>query len=87
LSHISLGGDFEKIGDRVKDIFEEEIRKNWPYPYPYVVRDTMWYSAFGEESVAYGAAGMVLNALFGVLEIMEGIKFTRNVRNSLVVFS
>ena len=87
LSHIILGGDFEKIGDKVKDIFEEEIRKNWPYPYPYVVRDTMWYSAFGEQAVAYGAAGMVLNALFGDLEIMEGIRFTRNVRNSLVVFS
>lgn len=87
LSHLILGGDFEKIGDKVKDIFEEEIRKNWPYPYPYVVRDTMWYSAFGEEAVAYGAAGMVLNALFGDVEIMEGKKFTRNVRNSLVVFS
>ena len=87
LSHIILGGDFEKIGDKVKDIFEQEIRKNWPYPYPYVVRDSMWYSAFSDQAVAYGAAGMVLNALFGDLEIMEGIKFTRNVRNSLVVFS
>ena len=87
LSHIILGGDFEKIGDKVKDIFEEEIRKNWPYPYPYIVRDTMWYSAFGEEAVAFGAAGMVLNALFGDLEIMEGLRFTRHVKNSLVVFS
>jgi predicted NBD/HSP70 family sugar kinase len=87
LSHIILGGAFERLGDHVKDVFEEEIRKNWPYPYPYIVRDSIWYSAFGEQAVAYGASGMVLNALFGDFEIMEGLRFTRNVKNNLVVFS
>ena len=87
LSHIILGGAFERLGDQVKDVFEQEIRKNWPYPYPYVVRDSIWYSAFGEQAVAYGASAMVLNTLFGDIEIMEGLRFTRNVKNNLVIFS
>lgn len=86
LSHIILGGAFEELGDHVKDVLEAEIRKNWPYPYPYEVKQNIWYSSFGDRAVAYGAAGMVLNTLFGDLEVMEGTTLRRNVRSNLVVF-
>jgi predicted NBD/HSP70 family sugar kinase len=86
LSHIILGGAFEQLGDLAKDILEEEIKKNWPYPYPYEIKQNIWFSSFGERSVAFGSAGMVLNALFGDQEIMEGNNHTLNLRNSLIVF-
>jgi len=71
LSHIILGGAFEELGDRVVDIIEEEVKKNWPYPYPYTFKDNIWYSSFGEQAVAYGAAGMVLNKLFTDIEVLK----------------
>ena len=86
LSHIILGGAFEELGDHTKDILEEEIIKNWPYPYPYDVKQHIWYSSFGERAVAYGAAGMVLNTLFGDMEVMEGRNHTINLRSNLMVF-
>jgi predicted NBD/HSP70 family sugar kinase len=86
LSHVILGGAFEQLGDHVVDVLEQEIKKNWPYPYPYKVKQNIWYSSFGDRAVAYGAAGMVLNTLFSDLEVMEGTTFKRNVRNNLVVF-
>jgi len=64
LSHVILGGAFEQLGDHVIDVLESEIKSNWPYPYPYQVKQNIWYSSFGDRAVAYGAAGMVLNTLF-----------------------
>lgn len=87
LSHIILGGAFEELGDEVKDIMEREIRKNWPYPYEYTVRENILYSSFGKKAVAYGAAGMVLNTLFGEAEVMEGLSRRRNLQHGIVVFS
>lgn len=69
LSHVILGGSFERFDKEVMDIFEEEIRKNWPYPYE--VKKHIWMSSFGDRAVAYGAAGMVLNKLFSDLETFE----------------
>lgn len=71
LTHIILGGQFERYDQDVAAILEEEIKKNWPYPYAYEVRKNIWLSAFGDQAVAYGAAGMVLNKLFSDLEILE----------------
>ncbi len=71
LTHIILGGQFERYDQDVSAILEEEIKKNWPYPYAYEVRKNIWLSAFGDQAVAYGAAGMVLNKLFSDLEILE----------------
>ncbi len=87
LSHIILGGAFEELGDHVKDIMEREIRKNWPYPYAYTVKENIWYSSFGERAVAYGAAGMVLNTLFGEADVLEGLSRRRNLQQAIVVFS
>jgi predicted NBD/HSP70 family sugar kinase len=86
LSHVILGGAFEQLGDHVIDVLESEIKKNWPYPYPYQVKQNIWYSSFGDRAVAYGAAGMVLNTLFSDLEVMEGTTFKTHMRNNLVVF-
>jgi predicted NBD/HSP70 family sugar kinase len=71
LSHVILGGYFERYDQDVFRIFEEEIRANWPYPYPYEIDHNIWLSSFGDKAVAYGAAGMVLNKLFTDLELME----------------
>jgi predicted NBD/HSP70 family sugar kinase len=86
LSHVILGGAFEQLGDHVIDVLESEIKKNWPYPYPYQVKQNIWYSSFGDRAVAYGSAGMVLNTLFSDLEVMEGTTFKTHMRNNLVVF-
>jgi predicted NBD/HSP70 family sugar kinase len=86
LSHVILGGAFEQLGDHVIDVLESEIKSNWPYPYPYQVKQNIWYSSFGDRAVAYGAAGMVLNTLFSDLEVMEGTTFKTHMRNNLVVF-
>jgi predicted NBD/HSP70 family sugar kinase len=69
LSHVILGGFFERYGKQVSQIISEEIRKNWPYPYEN--KNNIWLSSFGNQAVAYGAAGMVLNKLFSDLEIFE----------------
>ena len=74
LTHIILGGDFERYGVVVADILEEEIIKNWPYKYAYENRKTIWFSSFSDKAVAYGAAGMVLNKLFSDLEILDEFK-------------
>ncbi|MCF7946133.1 MAG: ROK family transcriptional regulator [Spirochaetia bacterium] len=71
LTHIILGGQFGRYDQEVAEIFEEEIKKNWPYPYAYEVKKNIWLSSFGDQAVAYGAAGMVLNKLFSDLEILE----------------
>ena len=69
MSHVILGGYFERFDQQAARIFEEEIRKNWPYPYE--IKRHIWLSSFGDQAVAYGAGGMVLNKLFSDLEIME----------------
>lgn len=86
MSHIILGGAFDELGPRVKDIFEQEIKKSWPYPYTPDIKKSIWYSSFADRAVAYGAAGMVLNTLFSDLEVMEGTSLMRNLREGLVVF-
>ncbi|WP_245540165.1 ROK family transcriptional regulator [Sediminispirochaeta bajacaliforniensis] len=86
MSHIILGGAFDELGPRVKDIFEQEIKKSWPYPYTPDIKKSIWYSSFADRAVAYGAAGMVLNTLFSDLEVMEGTSLMLNLREGLVVF-
>ena len=87
LSHVILGGAFEELGDSVKQILEREIRRNWPYPYRYMVNENIWFSSFGKQAVSYGAAGMVLNTLFGEADVLEGISRRRNLQDGIVVFS
>jgi len=86
MSHIILGGAFDELGPRVKEIFEQEIKKSWPYPYTPDIKKSIWYSSFADRAVAYGAAGMVLNTLFSDLEVMEGTSLMLNLREGLVVF-
>ena len=71
LTHIILGGEFERFGREVVDVLEDEIKKNWPYRYEYEQVKHIWFSSFGDKAVAYGAGGMVLNKLFCDLEIIE----------------
>jgi len=85
LSHVILGGTFEKYDKDVFSIFEDEIKRNWPYPYPYEFRNNIWLSSFGDKAVAYGAAGMVLNKLFTDIEITEETESLRGIHQEFGV--
>jgi len=86
LTHVILGGYFEHYDQQAIKIFNEEIEKNWPYTYTEKKRADIWFSSFGDKSVAYGSAGMVLNSLFSDLEVMESESINRNVREGLDAF-
>lgn len=73
LTHIILSGEFERYHDEVPAILDAEIQKNWPYTYGYEEKKEIWFSAFGEKAVSYGAAGAVLDKLFSDLELIEDI--------------
>jgi hypothetical protein len=45
----------------VAAILREEIQRNWPYPDE--VRCRVHFSSLGDQAVAYGAAGMLLDRL------------------------
>jgi len=61
LSEIFLGGDIEKYRSRIFEIMQREIGLNWPYQFK--VSREIRFSSLGDKSVAFGAAGMVLNRL------------------------
>ena len=63
LSRLYLGGFFQEDDPQVKQIFEEEIQKNWTYPN--MTSCEVVFSTMGPKAVAYGAAGMVLQKIFG----------------------
>lgn len=62
LSQIFLGGDIEKYRLEITEILKEELSFNCPYPS--LVKREIMFSSMGDKSVAFGAAGMVLNRLF-----------------------
>jgi len=64
LSHVFVGGSIEKYRDLIVPIFKEEIQKNWAYVNP--VDCSIHISEFGDRIVAFGAAGMFLEQLFGI---------------------
>jgi predicted NBD/HSP70 family sugar kinase len=65
LEHVFLGGDIERFRERVAPVMSEEIQRNWPYADQ--VQCRVAFSSMGEKAVAYGAAGLVLQRLFGDL--------------------
>lgn len=62
LSQIFLGGDIEKYRLEITKILQEELELNWPYPS--LEKREIMFSSMGDKSVAFGAAGMILNRLF-----------------------
>ena len=70
LSQVFLGGDLgPHMTDRFRTILNEEISKNWPYEER--VDCEVRFSTLGDKSVAYGAAGLVMNRIFIDLEVLE----------------
>lgn len=64
LNRLYLGGFFENEDEtEMKAIFSEEIKKNWTYPRQMACDVVL--SSHGSGAVAYGAAGMLLERLFG----------------------
>ena len=62
LGQIFLGGDIERHQNLVTPILLKAIEQNWAYDSP--VECEIRFSTLGNKSVAYGAAGMVLEQLF-----------------------
>ncbi len=62
LDHVFFGGDVMAYADDFKAILHKEINRNWPYESE--VSYNLQPSTFGENAVAYGAAGMLLDRLF-----------------------
>lgn len=69
LGQIFLGGDIERHQDIVMPILLKAIDDNWVYDSP--VECEIRFSSLGDKSVAYGAAGMVLERLFMDPESMD----------------
>jgi predicted NBD/HSP70 family sugar kinase len=69
LGQIFLGGDIERHQDIVMPILLKAIDENWVYDKP--VECEIRFSSLGDKSVAYGAAGMVLERLFMDPESMD----------------
>jgi len=72
LGQIFLGGDIERYQDVVMPILKKAIDDNWVYDYP--VECEIRFSSLSDKSVAYGAAGMVLERLFADPEDWESSK-------------
>ncbi len=64
LSAVVVGGSIEQFREDLVSIFEDEIQRNWSYDDP--VQCRIRFSSLGEDSVAYGAAGMFLEHLFSL---------------------
>ena len=69
LGQVFLGGDIEAYQDIVTPILREAVNANWVYDEP--VQCEIRFSSLGDKSVAYGAAGMLLERLFIDPEAME----------------
>ncbi len=67
LDHVFLGGDIERYREQVAPVLAEEIQRNWPYPD--TVQCRIGFSSMGEKACAYGAAAVVLQRLFGDLNM------------------
>lgn len=66
LDVVFLGGDIERFQAEAEAVIGAEIERNWPYPGP--VPCEIRFSSLGERSVAYGAAGMILDGLFSGMD-------------------
>jgi len=62
LSRVVLGGDLFDWGGTVHQTFIEELKTNWSYSN--AVSCEITFSSLGNLSVAYGAAGMVVDKIF-----------------------
>lgn len=69
LEQVFLGGDIEGHQEEVTPILREAINANWVYDEP--VQCDIRFSSLGDKSVAYGAAGMLLERLFMDPDAME----------------
>jgi len=70
LDQVVIGGvDGAKAG-LLSELLKEGIRRNWAYPDE--VHCSVLISEFGENAVAFGAAGMFLERLFGIPDISSG---------------
>ena len=62
LERLYLGGFFHADDEESREIFREEILKNWSYPNQLACEVT--FSTYGKNAVAYGAASLFLVRMF-----------------------
>lgn len=69
MKEIYLGGDITNYQSEVRRILQNELERNWAYPDK--PSCSIEFSSLGDKSVAYGAAGMLLDRLFKDIELAE----------------
>jgi len=80
IDHVIISSFNVKFKKDIIPILKENIKKNFPYPTE--VDCIIKYSSLGDDTVAYGAAGMLLQRLFAIPEIpMDNQEInTRNIK-------
>lgn len=66
---VGVAGDIVRFQDEITPILDAAIRRNWSYPDQAEVEIT--YTPFGEWSVAYGAAALIIEQLFALPKVNE----------------
>ena len=69
LSAVIFGGEITEYKDDIKSILEEEIQKNWSYSNK--VECAVEFSSMGDKVVAFGAAGMFLESICSIPDVVE----------------
>lgn len=62
ITKVFIGGNIDRLGDRLVGILREEICRNWTYDRQNTIE--IEYSKVGIQSVAYGASAMLLERMF-----------------------
>lgn len=82
LTGVVFGGEITAYKDTLVPILDEEIQRNWSYPTR--VDYSVEFSPFGELAIAYGAAGMYLESMFAVPDLIPGSRETARSRVSVI---
>ncbi len=69
LTGVIFGGGLCAYEEQIREILVGEIQRNWSYPNP--VNCSLEFSTLDEKVVAFGAAGMFLERLFSIPELIE----------------
>jgi predicted NBD/HSP70 family sugar kinase len=78
LTGVIFGGELCAYEGQIREILPGEIQRNWSYAND--VNCTLEFSTLGEKVVAYGAAGMFLESLFSIPDLVESADRRRTSR-------
>jgi predicted NBD/HSP70 family sugar kinase len=70
LAGVVIGGEISTYKEELRDILQSEIQKNWSYANK--VECSVEFAFHGSMAVAFGAAGMFLEHLFSIPDVVDG---------------